>query len=52
MDAGVGLSTGTLLASFCAFQLLFHCLSSWFSAAVSPGFNNLSFEKKIEWNSR
>ncbi|XP_054421009.1 TLC domain-containing protein 4 isoform X2 [Pteronotus mesoamericanus] len=46
------LPAGTALASFCTFQLLFHVLSSWFSAKVSPGFNNLSFEKKIEWNSR
>ncbi|XP_036907262.1 TLC domain-containing protein 4-like [Sturnira hondurensis] len=52
MDALSGLPIGTLLASFFVFQLLFHFLSSWFSAAVSPGFNSLSFEKKIEWNSR
>lgn len=58
MDAAVGLPTGALLpagallASFCAFQLLFHVLSSRLSAAVSAGFSSLSPEKKIEWNSR
>ncbi|KAM9689350.1 TLC domain-containing protein 4-like isoform 1-T2 [Trichechus inunguis] len=43
---------GTIFASFVIFQLLFHFLSSWFSAKVCPGFNRLNFEKKIEWNSR
>ncbi|KAF6076142.1 hypothetical protein HJG60_019201 [Phyllostomus discolor] len=52
MDTAAGLPAGVLLASFCVFQLLFHVLSSRFSAAVSPGFSRLSFEKKIEWNSR
>ncbi|XP_024425860.1 TLC domain-containing protein 4 [Desmodus rotundus] len=53
MDAVGELPAGiVILTSFCIFQLLFHFLSSWFSAAVCPGFNNLSFEKKIEWNSR
>ncbi|XP_037008854.2 TLC domain-containing protein 4 [Artibeus jamaicensis] len=51
-DTDAALSAGTVLASFSVFQLLFHFLSSWFSAAVSPGFNSLSLEKKIEWNSR
>ncbi|XP_006882484.1 PREDICTED: transmembrane protein 56 [Elephantulus edwardii] len=41
-----------LLTSFVIFQLLFHFVSSWFSEKISPSFNNLSFEKKIEWNSR
>ncbi|KAM5293881.1 TLC domain-containing protein 4-like isoform 1-T3 [Glossophaga mutica] len=52
LPAGLSLPASTVLASFCVFQLLFHVVSSWFSAAVSPGFNSLSFEKKIEWNSR
>ncbi|XP_049735670.1 TLC domain-containing protein 4-like [Elephas maximus indicus] len=43
---------GTIFASFVVFQLLFHFVSSWFSAKISPGFNSLSCEKKIEWNSR
>lgn len=38
--------------SFFTFQLLFHFVSYWFSAKISSGFNSLSFEKKIEWNSR
>ncbi|KAM9685456.1 TLC domain-containing protein 4-like [Trichechus inunguis] len=43
---------GTIFASFVTCQLLFHFVSSWFSAKVSPDFNSLSLEKKIEWNSR
>ncbi|XP_007934268.1 TLC domain-containing protein 4-like [Orycteropus afer afer] len=50
MDAITKLST--IFTSIIIFQLLFHFVSSWFSAKVSPGFNSLSFEKKIEWNSR
>ncbi|XP_036199394.1 TLC domain-containing protein 4-like isoform X1 [Myotis myotis] len=52
MDAGDALVLGTVLTSLCAFQLLFHFVSYWFSRRVSPGFNSLSSEKKIEWNSR
>uniref|UniRef100_A0A8D0FGQ0 TLC domain-containing protein n=1 Tax=Strix occidentalis caurina TaxID=311401 RepID=A0A8D0FGQ0_STROC len=39
-------------ASFTVFQLLFHVLSSWVSTRITPGFNNLSQKRKIEWNSR
>ncbi|XP_004689574.1 PREDICTED: transmembrane protein 56 [Condylura cristata] len=46
------LITSTAFTSFFTFQLLFHFVSYWFSAKVSPGFNSLNFEKKIEWNSR
>ncbi|XP_012516643.1 PREDICTED: transmembrane protein 56 [Propithecus coquereli] len=52
MDANRKLVVSTVCASFVTFQLLFHYVSYWFSAKVSPGFNSLSFEKKIEWNSR
>ncbi|KAM5160413.1 TLC domain-containing protein 4-like isoform 1-T3 [Callospermophilus lateralis] len=52
MDTNTILVSSTLCTSFLIFQVLFHFVSSWFSAKVSPGFNNLSFEKKIEWNSR
>lgn len=52
MDTNTKLVISTLCTSFFTFQLLFHFVSYWFSAKVSPGFNNLSFEKKIEWNSR
>lgn len=52
MDAGNTLVLGTTLASLCAFQLLFHFVSCWLSAKVSPGFTRLSPAKKIEWNSR
>ncbi|XP_055962564.1 TLC domain-containing protein 4 [Sorex fumeus] len=44
--------TTTFAASFLTFQLLFHLVSSWFSAKVSTGFRKLSPQKKIEWNSR
>uniref|UniRef100_A0A8D0L5N2 TLC domain containing 4 n=1 Tax=Sphenodon punctatus TaxID=8508 RepID=A0A8D0L5N2_SPHPU len=37
---------------FVTFQLLFHVLSSWVSARVTSGFNNLNQKRKIEWNSR
>ncbi|MBN3283935.1 TM56B protein, partial [Polyodon spathula] len=40
------------VASFITFQVLFHCLSSWVSTHVSPGFKKLSEKQKIEWNSR
>ncbi|XP_006831001.1 PREDICTED: transmembrane protein 56 [Chrysochloris asiatica] len=42
----------TIFTSFVVFQLLFHFVSSWFSAKISPAFSSLSFEKKIEWHSR
>ncbi|XP_004378851.1 transmembrane protein 56-like isoform X1 [Trichechus manatus latirostris] len=42
---------GTVFASFLICQVLFHFVSSWFSAKVSC-FNDLSLEKKIDWNSR
>lgn len=43
---------GVGVSSFAIFQLLFHVLSSWVSARVTSGFNNLDQKKKIEWNSR
>lgn len=46
------LTIGIALASFTTFQLLFHVLSSWLSTRITPGFNNLSQKRKIEWNSR
>ncbi|XP_064284247.1 TLC domain-containing protein 4 [Passer domesticus] len=46
------LTIGVALASFTVFQLLFHVVSSWVSAQITPGFNNLSQKRKIEWNSR
>ncbi|GAB5575281.1 TLC domain-containing protein 4 [Prionailurus iriomotensis] len=52
MDTNTKLIFSTVFTSFFTFQLLFHFISYWFSAKVSPGFNSLSFEKKIEWNSR
>ncbi|XP_025783262.1 transmembrane protein 56-like [Puma concolor] len=52
MDTNTKLIFSTVFTSFFTFQLLFYFISSWFSAKVSPGFNSLSFEKKIEWNSR
>ncbi|XP_066103342.1 TLC domain-containing protein 4 isoform X2 [Saccopteryx bilineata] len=52
MDTNASVVIGTILVSFCTFQLLFHFVSHWLSARVSPGFKSLSFEKKIEWNSR
>ncbi|XP_036309081.1 TLC domain-containing protein 4 [Pipistrellus kuhlii] len=51
MDADA-LVLGTVLASLCVFQLLFHVLSHWLSAKVCPGFSRLGPAKKIEWNSR
>ncbi|XP_068919483.1 TLC domain-containing protein 4 [Petaurus breviceps papuanus] len=44
--------SGIVLTSFLMFQLLFHVVSSWFSAQVTSGFIKLSTQKKIEWNSR
>eukprot|EP00069_Balaena_mysticetus_P022611 bmy_14268T0 len=52
MDTNTILVISAGFTSFFTFQLLFHFVSYWFSAKVSPGFNNLNFEKKIEWNSR
>ncbi|XP_006197405.1 TLC domain-containing protein 4 [Vicugna pacos] len=52
MDTNPSLVIGTTFTSFLTFQLLFCFVSYWFSAKVSPGFNSLNFEKKIEWNSR
>jgi len=52
MDTNTKLIFSTVFTSFLTFQLLFYFISFWFSAKVSPGFNSLSFEKKIEWNSR
>ncbi|XP_027434038.2 TLC domain-containing protein 4-like [Zalophus californianus] len=52
MDTNTKLVFSTVFTSFLTFQLLFYFISFWFSAKVSPGFNSLSFEKKIEWNSR
>lgn len=42
----------TFTISFFTFQILFHVVSSWFSAKISTGFSKLSPQKKIEWNSR
>ncbi|XP_045854696.1 TLC domain-containing protein 4 [Meles meles] len=52
MDTNTKLVFSSVIASFFSFQLLFYFISFWFSAKVSPGFNSLSYEKKIEWNSR
>ncbi|XP_003784183.1 transmembrane protein 56 [Otolemur garnettii] len=52
MDTNTTQAISIVCTSFFTFQLLFHFVSYWFSAKVSPGFNNLSIEKKIEWNSR
>ncbi|XP_020945834.1 transmembrane protein 56 isoform X6 [Sus scrofa] len=52
MDTSSTLVISIVIIGFFTFQLLFHFVSSWFSAKVSPGFNNLNFKKKIEWNSR
>ncbi|XP_041500693.1 TLC domain-containing protein 4 isoform X1 [Microtus oregoni] len=52
MDANTKVVIGTLCSSFLLFQVLFHFVSYWFSAKVSTGYNNLSIDKKIEWNSR
>ncbi|KAM6124181.1 LOW QUALITY PROTEIN: TLC domain-containing protein 4-B-like [Pterocles gutturalis] len=46
------LTIGIGVASFTVFQFLFHVLSSWVSTRITPGFNNLSQKRKIEWNSR
>ncbi|XP_009684284.1 TLC domain-containing protein 4 isoform X3 [Struthio camelus] len=46
------LTIGITVASFAVFQVLFHVLSSWVSTRITPGFNNLSQKRKIEWNSR
>ncbi|XP_040607894.1 TLC domain-containing protein 4 [Mesocricetus auratus] len=52
MEADTKLVTGIVCSSFVTFQILFHFVSHWFSAKVCPGYNSLSIEKKIEWNSR
>ncbi|XP_060088207.1 TLC domain-containing protein 4 [Heteronotia binoei] len=52
MAASNKLILGVGVSSFAIFQLLFHVLSSWVSARVTSGFNNLDQKKKIEWNSR
>lgn len=52
MEARAAVALGTLCSSFLFFQLLFHFVSCWFSARVSSGYNSLSIDKKIEWNSR
>uniref|UniRef100_A0A8C8ZHJ2 TLC domain containing 4 n=1 Tax=Prolemur simus TaxID=1328070 RepID=A0A8C8ZHJ2_PROSS len=52
MDTNRKLVISTICTSFVTFQFLFHYVSYWFSAKISPGFNSLSLEKKIEWNSR
>ncbi|MXQ79680.1 hypothetical protein E5288_WYG007153 [Bos mutus] len=52
MDTNTILLISTCFASFFTFQIIFHVVSYWFSAKISPGFNNLNFKKKIEWNSR
>uniref|UniRef100_A0A8C2MFI2 TLC domain containing 4 n=1 Tax=Cricetulus griseus TaxID=10029 RepID=A0A8C2MFI2_CRIGR len=52
MEANTKLVIGIVCSSFVIFQILFHFVSYWFSAKVSPGYNSLSIEKKIEWNSR
>uniref|UniRef100_A0A8D0DWR3 TLC domain containing 4 n=1 Tax=Salvator merianae TaxID=96440 RepID=A0A8D0DWR3_SALMN len=46
------LNMGIAVSSFAISQVLFHVLSSWISARVTSGFNNLDQKKKIEWNSR
>ncbi|XP_019386607.1 PREDICTED: transmembrane protein 56 [Crocodylus porosus] len=43
---------GIAVTSFTIFQLLFHVLSAWASAWITPGFNSLNQKRKIEWNSR
>uniref|UniRef100_A0A3Q2XJL1 TLC domain containing 4a n=1 Tax=Hippocampus comes TaxID=109280 RepID=A0A3Q2XJL1_HIPCM len=40
------------VTSFFTFQWLFHKVSPWLSARVSPGFLGLSDKQKVEWNSR
>ncbi|KFO26535.1 Transmembrane protein 56 [Fukomys damarensis] len=52
MDTDTKLVISTLCTSFLTFQFFFHFVSYWFSAKISSGFNSLSLEKKIEWNSR
>ncbi|PNI58980.1 TMEM56 isoform 2, partial [Pan troglodytes] len=52
MEINTKLLISVTCTSFFTFQLLFYFVSYWFSAKVSPGFNSLSFKKKIEWNSR
>ncbi|KAH0618405.1 hypothetical protein JD844_017560 [Phrynosoma platyrhinos] len=46
------LNLAVIISSFAIFQFGFHSLSSWISARVTSGFNNLDEKKKIEWNSR
>lgn len=52
MGTNINLSLSTTFTSFIISQILFHFVSPWFSVKVSPGVHSLSFEKKIEWNSR
>ncbi|XP_012873717.1 PREDICTED: transmembrane protein 56-like [Dipodomys ordii] len=52
MDNNNHMVFSIVCTSFFTFQLLFHFVSHRFSAKVSSGYNNLSNEKKIEWNSR
>uniref|UniRef100_A0A8D1JDJ0 TLC domain containing 4 n=1 Tax=Sus scrofa TaxID=9823 RepID=A0A8D1JDJ0_PIG len=52
MDTNSTLVISIVIIGFFTFQLLFHFVSCWFSAKVSPGFNNLNLKKKIEWSSR
>ncbi|XP_049735682.1 TLC domain-containing protein 4-like isoform X2 [Elephas maximus indicus] len=48
----ITINLGTVFVSFVIYQLIFHFVSSWFSAKVSPCFKDLSLEEKIKWNSR
>uniref|UniRef100_A0A8C5KG19 TLC domain containing 4 n=1 Tax=Jaculus jaculus TaxID=51337 RepID=A0A8C5KG19_JACJA len=52
METNTKLVIGVMCGSFTVFQFLFYFISYWFSAKVSSGYNRLSTEKKIEWNSR
>lgn len=52
MEASTKAVICTVCSSFVVFQILFHFVSYWFSARVSSGYNSLSIDKKIEWNSR
>ncbi|KAL1772580.1 transmembrane protein 56 [Sigmodon hispidus] len=52
METSTKVTIGILCSSFAIFQVLFHFISYWFSAKVSSGYNSLSTDKKIEWNSR
>lgn len=52
MDPFSQLILAISVTSFLTFQWLFHKVSPWVSARVSPGFLNLSDKQKVEWNSR